>query len=248
MSTKPKLKEGIGGFIRGVASNVGQRIGQSAPARAAKDIYRSGQQESAVDDITSSMQKFYRIALLYQQIRSTAAQRRPSAPAAAEPSHQSQLQRPSDATPSAFRTTDKPRGTTNDRGDFAYTFNSYLVDVVGQRLDEGAWDFVRGASRAVGQSVGNKINAYAQRNRGFLNDVVSAGRTASQEAEVRKAGEKVGALRKAASASLAALASAYSRLPAGVRDDALKAAAEKIVKPNHVQWMINIVKASGQAQ
>lgn len=66
--------------------------------------------------------------------------------------------KPSDAVPAAFRATQKPRIRNGE-----FVFSSYLMDVDGEFISEGVWDFVKGAAGHVGgqvkQAVGNTVQA-----------------------------------------------------------------------------------------
>jgi hypothetical protein len=88
----------------------------------------------------------------------------------------------------AFQTGQKPKGRMGQNG-FEYTFNSFLQDTHGEQINEGVWDFVKGAGAAVGGKIRDKINAYADQP-SVLKDIYHAGKAASQAGDARAQGAK----------------------------------------------------------
>lgn len=183
------LTEGPMDFVRGAGAATGQKIAQSGLARGVRDVVQAGQAASAVGDFNNMVVQFAKALALYDSLKNQRPQERqeptmdpkPQAPAP-------QQQKPESAAPEAFRTTQKPKGQMGPQG-FQYTFNSFLQDTHGEQINEGVWDFVKGAGAAVGSKIRDKINQYGQKA-STITDIYRAGVQASREGDQRRQGQK----------------------------------------------------------
>lgn len=96
-------------------------------------------------------------------------------------------QRPQYSNPGAT-----PTGAPSNMSTRQNTFSSFIQQVSGERLDEGVWDFVKGAGAHIRDKAIDKINKYAE-GPSWLKDVVQAGKTASQSAEAGRVDQRVAA-------------------------------------------------------
>lgn len=193
-----RIDEGPFDFVRGASAAAGSKIANSAPVQAVKrnvsDVVQAGKQASAQGDLTKAVQQFAKLLVKYEKLKGTAPQREEPT-MDQQPEQQQQQAAPKQqapqrhATPDAFRTTTKARGRMGQHG-FEYTFDSFLQDLSGEKLDEGVWDFVKGAGAAVAGKVRDKINAYAEQP-SVLKDIYHAGKQASAEGNARKATQQL---------------------------------------------------------
>lgn len=178
---KAELTEGPLDFIRGAGAEAGRRAGSAVAgatrtvAGGVRDIAQAGAQASTLGNLEKA------IAQLAQLLAQTSGgQQEPQVePEAPQPPANS-----SGGVPDAFRTTEKPRARMGKYGP-ELTFNSYLAATHGDQLDEGIWDFVKGAGAAVGSKIRNKINKYAE-TPSVLKDIYSAGMNASRAGNAKK--------------------------------------------------------------
>lgn len=167
------VTEGPMDFARGMVGAMGQKVAQSKPVAAVKrqvsDVIQAGRSASAVGDFSKSVQQLAQLIAQYDHLG-----------VQAEPT---------------VRQTQTAESMTNDADDRRpYTFNTFLQHASGEQVNEGLWDFVKGAGGAIANKARDKISQYAERNRSWLNDVADAGRdivnsgkAASQAGDAKKA-------------------------------------------------------------
>lgn len=198
------LSEGPMDFMRGMASATGQKVMQSRPVQAVKkqvgDVVQAGRTASQVGDMSKLVIQLAQLAKTRQQLKAklqsaqVPGQEQQAAPAQQPAQQQRPAAVPPNATPAAFRTTEKPKGRMGQHG-FEYTFNSFMQDVYGsEQLNEGVWDFVKGAGQAAGGKIADKLQqTFASRGAWLTNavgagkDIVNAGRQASMQGDLKKA-------------------------------------------------------------
>lgn len=70
------------------------------------------------------------------------------------------------------------------------TFSSFVQQVSGEQLNEGIWDFVKGAGAHIRDQAIDKINKYAE-GPSWLRDVIQSGKSAHNAAEIKRAGQQI---------------------------------------------------------
>lgn len=234
-----RLDEGTLDFIRGASRNVGQKVAQSAPVAATRDIYRAGQQASRTADFGREVDALARLIVQYDKIKAASQQtnQQPSdLVQRAAPTGQPQTGQPaSSATPAAFRTTEKPKGQMGKHG-FEYTFSSFVRDTHGEQLNEGVWDFVKGAGVAAGAKIRDQINNYADRAGSTLSDIYRAGKHASAQGDATRVESQLAQTQSAADQQLAKVVAATQQMG----DNGLNALEQSLRKyPQVVQQRVH---------
>lgn len=174
------VMEGPMDFMRGVAGAAGQKVGQAvarpvqAVKRNVKDVVQAGRTASAVGDLSKAVQRLAQLMMMRDKLKA-------AVPQTAEPQQTQQAapapqQKPQSAAPEAFRTDNKTARFVPGKHGPEYTFNSFIHDMAGEQINEGMWDFVKGAGAAVADKARAKINDYAERNKNWLTNVVGAGK------------------------------------------------------------------------
>lgn len=197
LKTINKLNEGPMDFMRGAGAESGRKVAQSGVGRAVGDVVAAGKQASAIGNFQKLIAQFAQTLATIDKLR-PAGQEAPGQqqqePERQEPTMDApqQQQRAGQRVPmqepgvaQAFRTDRKPKGQMGRHG-FEYTFNSFLQDTHGEQINEGAWDFVKGAGAAVAGKMRDKINAYADKP-SVIKDIYQAGKAASQAGNARAA-------------------------------------------------------------
>jgi hypothetical protein len=244
------VMEGPMDFMRGMAGHVGNKVAQSAPVQNIKrgvgDVVQAGRTASAVGDLSKQVQQLAQLMLQIGQLQKAAQQAAPAqaAPAQQAPAQQAPAQ---SASPEAFRTSGKPKGRMGQHG-FEYTFSSYIQDLSGEQINEGMWDFVKGAGGVVADKAREKISAYAERNKGFLNKVADAGkemwqagRDASTAGDAKKAAAQLEQVRQQAKQVLGQIVAQVAKL--GDNGDAVLKKAVATLPPQHQQKVYDTIKA-----
>ena len=162
------VTEGPLDFIRGAskatgqkmaqgAKQVGQRIAQSAPVQAGREVVQAGRTASAVADLQRLVLQFAEMLKTYDQLnpRQQAEPQQAAQPQQAQPQTEGQL-----------------------------TLSAFLEQTHGSEITEGVWDFVKGAGAAVGGKIRDRINKYADQP-SVLKDIYAAGKQASQQGDER---------------------------------------------------------------
>lgn len=245
-----RLNEGPFDFIRGAAGEVGRKVSNSAPVRAARDVVQAGRSASAAAELEKEI---FALAKLLGPVAQPQARVEPTmdAPAQQQQAPQQPRQRPSQTTqqrspstqtsqhPSPFRTTTKPKGSVGPLGkdDFRWTFDSYMRATYGEPLAEGAMDFIRGAGAAAKGKFDDFVSKYAERP-SMLKDIYNAGSEASKQANAAKQQKLAAQRQHQASAAAAqikqkiqqmgpagmqAARAALAKLPADVRQNVMQA-------------------------
>lgn len=124
-----QLTEGPLDFVRGAVKQV---------APAVRNVAQAGRQTSAVADLTKAV-----TALV--QLLQAESQQKANTPA---PQYQ-QAGRPAQPTGTTPQMSARPQ----------MTFASYMQDVEGDRLDEGAWDAIKSGASAVARGIGGAARA-----------------------------------------------------------------------------------------
>lgn len=203
MSSKKKqeLNEGPLDFMRGAGAEVGRKVANSAPVQAGRDVVNAGRAASAQGNIASQLTKaIAQLASMMayidkagssvdltqqQQQQPQGQQQQPSQQQQAQakrPQQQGQQQQQQSGNP--FVPNQKPRFVMKN-GMQQYQFNSFLQAIHGEKLDEGVWDFVKGAGKEAGTKIRDKINDYAARP-SMLKDIYNAGKAASIDGDAKK--------------------------------------------------------------
>lgn len=165
-----QLNEGPFDFLRGAGKELGNKVANSGPVRAGREVIQAGADASANANLEKAIAQLAAVLLARDKLQ-------PQEEPVAAPAQQQQAPAQQQAAPGAdpFKAAQKPRMTMKN-GQQMYQFNSFLQAVHGDQLDEGVWDFIRGA----GKAVGDKVNAYAAQPSVFK-DIYSAGQKASAE-------------------------------------------------------------------
>lgn len=199
-----RIDEGPMDFMRGAGAMAGRKVAQSAPVQAVKrgvgDVMQAGRDASAAGDFSKAVINFAQLYAKYMQMKGSMPQQQepaaapeqqagtPAGPDVQAKQAEIAKARQSRATPpgapEAFRTTQKPKGRMGQHG-FEYTFNSFMQDISGEAINEGAWDFVKGAGAAVAGKAREAINTYANKP-SIFKDMYSAGKAASQAGDAKK--------------------------------------------------------------
>lgn len=137
-----------------------------------------------------------------------------------------------------FQTTNKPKGRPGKHGN-EWTFSSFMAATSGDRIDEGVWDFVKGAGGAVADKVGSAIQKYSEKP-SIFKDIYHAGVAASQ------AGDKA-ALQKSASASRDALVALIQKAGPQGPDLLTKALNKAVQDPAMNKKMFDMIMAKVNA-
>lgn len=182
------LTEGPLGFAAGAAQEIGRKIGQ-----AGSSVVQAGKRGSAASEIAKAVAQ---LAQLLSFIDKTApGMLRNAQPAQQAQNPQQKLElAPKDAPAGAGRVQPKgpfaasQKSKMIDKGDgygAQYQFNSFMQALHGEKLDEGMWDFVKGA----GGAVRDKINSYADKPSVFK-DIYAAGQAASAKGDATRSAAK----------------------------------------------------------
>lgn len=126
-------------------------------------------------------------------------------------------------------------------GQQQYQFNSFLQAIHGEQLDEGVWDFAKGAATEVGRQVRDKINNYAARP-SLLKDIYQAGKQASAAGDVQKVAQ--------AEASAKQLVGQILTLAAKLGDQAPQAITQAVRSAGgaYKNKILRILAKNGQAR
>lgn len=164
------VEEGMWDFVKGAAGHVGNSIKQSVG-----NAVQAGQRSSALGDLTKKIGQLAQALAVIDKLKPAQQpqqqQARPAPARQRNPQDQRPQGKPSDAVPSAFRTSEKPRIRNGE-----FVFSSYLQQHEGEFMSEGVWDFVKGMSGHAGNSVKQSVG-----------NAVQAGQTASNNADYQKA-------------------------------------------------------------
>lgn len=235
-----RLDEGPLDFIRGASGEAGRKVKNSGLGRAVGDVVRAGRAASAEADANAlrgqlgqAVQKLGQLVARYNELNGNPQDENPQDEQRDNPMpadngqqpHQQQTDNVSSGNTmggqaQAFRTTTRPRGRMGQHG-FEYTFDSFMHMTFDdeQQLDEGVWDFLKGAA---GEGVRKMINHY-QSKPSVLKDLYHAGREASAQGNIRSLQKKI----QVQAAQIAALASKMG--PQG--QAAIKAAIQALPQP-----------------
>lgn len=215
LKTVQKLNEGPWDFMRGAGAAAGQKIAQSGVSRAVGDVVNAGKQASAAGNFQKALSRFAELLSELEKLRPSGErtqQQEPTAEPPQVPPKQNQQSIPAN-TPGvaqAFRSERKPRGVAG-KYSMEYTFNSFLQDTHGEQINEGVWDFVKGAGAAVAGKMRDKINAYADKP-SVLKDIYTAGKAASQAGDAQAQAAKYDKIKQKAIAVRGQLRQMMSQL------------------------------------
>lgn len=192
-----RLNEGPIDFARGVAGAAGQKMGSAARGFAkgvtntVSDVANAGRTASIQGDLDGAVAKLAKLIVQYDQLKVSDSEQQNT------PDQTTQPQQPSAQPPQqdrnvggvaqAFQTQGKPKARPGKHGP-EWTFNSFMQATHGDRLDEGVWDFVKGAGAEVGNKIRDKINSYSERP-SIMKDLYRAGTQASAEGNIRSVKE-----------------------------------------------------------
>lgn len=196
-----RLNEGPFDFARGMAGAAGQKMGNAARgfvkgvANTVGDIAQAGRTASIQGDLDSAVAKLAKLIVQYDQLNSSQPDQenspeqpqQPEDKSAVQPSQTAQQERNVGGVAQAFQSQGKPKARSGQYGP-EWTFNSFLQATHGEQLDEGVWDFVKGAGAEVGNKIRDKINSYAERP-SIMKDLYRAGAKASAEGDLRSVKE-----------------------------------------------------------
>lgn len=180
-----QVNEGPLDFIRGAGAAAGRHassaVGNAARSVAGgvRNIAQAGAAASTQGDLEKAVAKLAALlASINQQDANVEQQPQENQPRQSDQPKSGALGM---GAPDAFRTTTKPRGQMGKHG-FEYTFDSFLQATHGDQLDEGIWDFVKGAGQAAGKQLQSKIDSYASRP-SVLKDIYASGLNAHQTSQ-----------------------------------------------------------------
>lgn len=194
---KQQVNEGPSDFMRGAFGELrnktaaaSQRFRQQA-SQVGSDIMNAGRQASLRGEVE-------------KLVASIAQMMQPETPAPdaarIEPSMEQEPQSkqansavPSPSKANASMTVDQnPKyGGPSQPYNYRYMqFGEFLSRTYsGEQLDEGMWDFLKGAGQEVGKRISDKLTSYSQRP-SALRDIYQAGKKTSQVADQRRANDK----------------------------------------------------------
>lgn len=235
------LQEGPMDFARGAAGAVGQKMAGAARnvggaiASTARDVNAAGQQASAVGNFEKQLQQFAQLLTQRAQLKTQLPQQEAEPEQQAAPEQQqapAQQQNPFQSKPKY--TQGNKNGAPANYGP-QLQFNAYLQATHGEQIDEGVWDFVKGAGSAIAGKMKEKINSYANGAGDTFRDIYKAGAKASTEGNARATQQKydqVGAQIQQIGKNLLSQLKAFG--PKG--PEVLKAAIAKL--PQQVQMRV----------
>lgn len=207
-----RLEEGPFDFVKGAGKEAGRKISNATAGirRGANDIVQAGKDASAagdtrkqqalVQELSKQMALLAQYVQAYDEMKGTPQDENPEGEqstndAEADNGQQPQQQQTDNVqqgsrTPggvaNAFRTQGKSKMTVNRGHGNEWSFESYLrlLHTPEDQLDEGAWDFIKGAGNAAVGKVKDQIQSYAQKP-SMIKDLYNAGKQASQEGDVK---------------------------------------------------------------
>lgn len=164
------VDEGVFDFVKGAAQHVGQQV-----KAGVQNTVAAGQQASMSGQLTKLVAQLYQSISAYNKLKkATGPQQQQQAPQQQQQAPQQQA--PQQATPAAFRTTQKPRAVMGKHG-AELQFSSYLQTLDNDDLiTEGVWDFMKGVGGHVAQSMKQGVQS-----------TVQAGQAASSAADLATA-------------------------------------------------------------
>jgi len=225
-----RLDEGPLDFARGFGREGVRQVKNSGIGRAVGNMVQAGRDASAEADakavqtqLIQSVQQLGQLVAKYNQLTGQVPDEVPQGddlPDNPRPAdngqqpHQQQKDNVKMGVPDAFRTTQKPKGRIGQHG-FEYTFDSYLRQVYGteEQLDEGFWDFLKGAGKEGARAGVEKIKTALNPEKSTLAKMYRAGRQASHDGNVRNIQAKM----QQVAAQIAALAEKVPQKEAAIR-------------------------------
>lgn len=192
-----QLNEGPSDFMRGAFGELrnktaaaSQRMRQQI-SKTGGDIYQAGKQASSRAEVEKLI--FSIAKMISPSAVPTDAER--IEPSMEEPAVKQSTQPtvPSPSKANASMTVDQsPKyGGPSQPYNYRYMqFGEFLSHTYsGEKLDEGMWDFIKGAGKEVGKKINDKLSAYAERP-SVLRDIYQAGKKTSQVADQRRSNEQ----------------------------------------------------------
>jgi len=204
-----ELSEGMWDFVKGAGRHVGQAAAGAADAGAqltmqaahrvqqgVQNTVQAGQQASQQADGQRLTKLLIQSFQRYFELKGGTTQQPNQQPAAVVRANRQPAPAAQQLPPRSFTQQHKAR-------DGGMQFSSYLATLDNSDLiTEGAWDFIKGAGRAVGnavrsgvqqgaQRVGQAAQAGAQRVQQGVQNTIQAGQQASQQADTEAASNKV---------------------------------------------------------
>jgi hypothetical protein len=184
-----RLDEAPWDFLKGAAGAAGNKIANSAAqrikqyAQPMQDIVQAGQAASQAGNLDKAVRAFVQAYSTYAKVLKAVQQNAPTLTDRVEPTMGRQpTQQAAPATPQEPKY--KPRMTPGKYG-YEYKFEQFMRDQAeAGLLNEGPWDFLKGAAQATGQKISQSGVGRA------VSDIKQAGAQASQQADARRASEK----------------------------------------------------------
>jgi len=176
-----QVNEGPFDFLRGAAAETSHKISNSAIARTGRDIVQAGSVASTSAEISKLVAILGK--LLGPELTAPTLTDVIPEPNVVPTNKKVQAARNTVAhamsAPSKYQSN---HGYTQGR----FQFGEFMQAVYsGQQLDEGAWDFIKGAAGHASELVKDKISAYANKP-SALKDIYQAGQRRSQLADTQK--------------------------------------------------------------
>ena len=183
-----RLNEGPLDYLMGAGRSVGRNV-----SAAGRNIAAAGQTASITADLAKLLSQFAQVSVAYDKLTAQqpapAAAAQQAAPAQTPPAQQPlTLQRmdrrarkpkaskPATGAPAAFRGAGRP--TVQGAHGPEFRFEQYLQAVMADELNEGAWDFIKGAGGEAVNKARQWVNNYANRP-SLIRDLYQAGKNAS---------------------------------------------------------------------
>jgi hypothetical protein len=187
MRLSDKLNEGPLDFMRGAGQELGNKVANSAPVRAGRQVIQAGRNASNIGEMEKAVAEFAAALAYIQKVKgeeqSEEPPQKPLELQAGRPQPAPQQDSPQQSN-APFTPAQKPRMVMKN-GQQQYQFSSFMQAVHGEQLDEGVWDFAKGVAGAAGDQIRNKINDYASKP-SIFKDIYAAGQQASADGNQRK--------------------------------------------------------------
>lgn len=187
-----KLKEGVWDFVKGAGQHVGQstsnavRQGAQRIQQGVQKTVQAGRDASQAADNARLTKLLVQALDQYLQLtKNNQPDPQQQAPAAVVRANRQPVPQQPQLPPRSFTQAHKAR-------DARLQFSSFLPTLDNSDLiTEGAWDFIKGAGKVVGDAVSSRVQQGAQKVQQGVQNTIQAGRDASQAADIQSAKAKV---------------------------------------------------------
>lgn len=185
-----RLNEGPLDYLIGAGRSVGRNV-----SAAGRNIAAAGQTASITADLAKLLSQFAQVSVAYDKLTAQQPAPTPAARQAAPAQQPLTLQRmdrrarkpkaskPVTGAPAAFRGAGRP--TVQGAHGPEFRFEQYLQAVMADELNEGAWDFIKGAGGEAVNKARQWVNNYANRP-SLIRDLYQAGKNASAAGDAKR--------------------------------------------------------------